>query len=66
MSWAVSVSANHAVFAWQDLNGRCPAPQPDAGLDFGVLAVAGLECGDVRVGLVGDEALEAVTVHVGE
>ncbi len=32
----------------------------DAILDFGVLAVQGLERRDVRVGLVGDEALEAV------
>ena len=38
----------------------------DAILDFGVLAVQGLKRGDVGVGLVGDEALEAVAVEVGE
>ena len=38
----------------------------DAILDLGVLAVEDLERGDVLVGLVGDEALEAVPVEVGE
>jgi len=38
----------------------------DAVLDFGVLAVKSLKRSDIRVGLVGDEALEAVSVHVGE
>ena len=38
----------------------------DAVLDLSVLAVKYLELGDVLVGLVGDEALEAMTVQVGE
>ena len=38
----------------------------DAVLDLSVLAVKYLQLGDVLVGLVGDEALEAVTVKVGE
>ena len=38
----------------------------DAILDFGVLAVEGLKRGDVLALLVGDEALEAVPVQVGE
>jgi hypothetical protein len=38
----------------------------DAILDLGVLAVKELERGDVRVCLVGDEALEAMAVDVGE
>jgi hypothetical protein len=38
----------------------------DAVLDLGVLAVGRLERGDVLAWLVGDEALEAVTVEVGE
>ena len=36
----------------------------DAILDLGVLAVQGLERGDVLVLLVGDEALEAVAVEI--
>ena len=38
----------------------------DAVLDVGVLAVAALEHGDVLVGLVGQDRLEAVAVVVGE
>ena len=38
----------------------------DAVLDAGVQAVAALELGDVCVGLVGEEALVAVPVGVGE
>lgn len=38
----------------------------DAVLDFGVLAVQRLERGDIGVVLVCDEALEAVTIEVGE
>jgi hypothetical protein len=38
----------------------------DAVLDLGVLAVKDLQGGDVRVLLVGDEALEAMPIEVGE
>lgn len=38
----------------------------DAVLDLGVLAMGGLQRRDVVVLLVGDEALEAVAVEVGE
>ena len=38
----------------------------DAVLDLGVLAVSRLQHGDVRAVLVGDEALEAMPVEVGE
>ena len=38
----------------------------DAILDDRVLAVQRFERGDVRIGLVGDEALKTVTVEVGE
>jgi hypothetical protein len=35
-------------------------------LDLGVAAVGDLQCGDVGVVLVGDEALEAMAIEVGE
>lgn len=38
----------------------------DPVLDLGVLAVGRLQCADLRVRLVGDEALETVVVHVSE
>src|ERR1700677_2008954 len=38
----------------------------DAVLDLRVLTVGRLERGDIGVGLIGDEALEAMTVEVGE
>ena len=38
----------------------------DAVFDFGVLTVGPFERGEVIAGLVGDEALEAVAIEVGE
>ena len=38
----------------------------DSVLDLGVLTMRSLKRGDVLVGLIGDEALEAVPIHVGE
>ena len=70
MSCASSASSNHAAFALKEWNGRCAGAgrlqRLDAVLDLGVLAVKGLQGGDVRVLLVGDEALETVPVIVSE
>ena len=38
----------------------------DAVFDLGVLAVVSFQCGDIGIGLVGDETLEAVPVEVGK
>lgn len=40
--------------------------RPDTVLDAGVAAVTQLETGDVGIGLIGDERLEAVPVDIGE
>jgi hypothetical protein len=63
MSWPSSASFSQATFASL---GAGRLERLDAILDLGVLAVQDLERRDVLVLLVGDEALEAVAVHVVE
>ena len=64
------MSSNHAAFAAKEWNGRCDGAgllqRLDAVLNFGVLTVKDLQGSDVRVLLVGDEALETVPIKIGE
>jgi hypothetical protein len=65
-SCAHSVSSSHRGVGGEGVERQAAGAgcleRLDAILDLRVLAVGRFECGDVRVGLVGDEALEAIPV----
>ena len=69
-SWALSASSSHAALGSNAWKGRCETPvaftELDAVFDLGVLTVGLFQRGEIVAGLVGDEALEAVTVEICE